>query len=75
MFNNNLFSLCRLLFRVIRQEVFPSDVLKARALEREGTPYCVCLQKTTVKNDSNPQPIEPVCYSHIQANNHNNNRS
>jgi len=61
---------------VIRQEVFPSDVLKARALEKEDQPFCGCLQKATPADDgnSNPQPVEPVSYSHVQAN-HDNNRS
>lgn len=62
-------SLCRLLFRVMRQEIFPSEVLRARALEKQDLPYCSCLHKTAINdNDNNSSTVEPVSFSRVQAN-------
>ena len=46
--------------RVVRQEVFPSDVLKARAREKLGQTSCSCIQPA----DEKPvDPVEPVSFS------------
>lgn len=61
----------RLLYRVIRQELFPSDMLKARALEKVDQSSCSCLYKTKTADDADKTSsvlVEPVSYSYIQAN-------
>jgi len=59
--------------RVVRQEVFPSDVLKARAKEQLEQTSCSCLQPA----DEKPiDPVEPVSFSRVQTSNetyHTNN--
>ena len=49
--------------RVVRQEVFPSDVLKARAREKLGQTSCSCLQPADEK------PVDPVSFSQVQTSN------
>jgi len=52
--------------RVVRQEVFPSDVLKARAREKLDQTSCTCFQSS----DEKPiDLVEPVSFSRVQTSN------